>query len=132
VLNSLHSLTLETAVLFIPAALFLLWNEVQGSGTLGHSTPFVNVLLVLSGVATTVPLLMFGAAVRSIPLSLLGLLQYIAPTCQFLIGVLLYGEPFDQVRAVGFSLIWIALALLWAEGILARRRIKLKPDLVNS
>jgi len=73
---------------------------------------------------TTLPLLAFGAAVRRIPLSLLGLLQYIAPTGQFLIGVLVYGEPFDQTRLIGFGLIWIALVIIWIEGMIQGRKLQ--------
>lgn len=131
-LNSLNGLTLETGILFIPAALFLLFVELRGVGVFGHAPPTTNVLLLLAGVMTTVPLLLFGAAVQSIPLSLLGLLQYIAPTCQFLIGVLMYGESFDQVRMIGFGLIWTALILLWIEGILERRRLRLNTDPIRT
>ncbi len=63
---------------------------------------------------------MFGMAARSIPLTLVGLLQYIAPTCQFLLGVLAYGEPFTHDRLIGFSIIWLALLLYWLEGWLRR------------
>ncbi len=124
-LNSLHGLTLETALLFIPALLFLLFAEQQGVGSMGHTTLLINLLLAGTAIVTVLPLLLFGAAVRSIPLSLMGLLQYIAPTCQFLIGVLVYHEPFTQARLIGFSLIWAALIFLWAEGMIMRRRMKL-------
>lgn len=128
-LDSLHGLTLETGLMVVPATLFLLWTESQGTGAMGSASPYLMGMLMLLGVITSVPLLMFGTAVRSIPLSLLGLLQYIAPTCQFLIGVLMYGEPFDQVRLIGFSLIWLALALLWTEGMIDRRhRLGLRPS----
>ncbi len=124
-LNSLHGLTLETAILFIPALLFLLFAEQQGNGSMGHTTLLINLLLMGTAIVTVLPLLLFGAAVRSIPLSLIGLLQYVAPTCQFLIGVLIYHEPFTHERLIGFSMIWTALIFLWAEGMIARRRVKL-------
>lgn len=124
-LNSLHGLTLETAILFIPALLFLLFAEQQGNGSMGHTTLLINLLLMGTAIVTVLPLLLFGAAVRSIPLSLIGLLQYVAPTCQFLIGVLIYHEPFTHERLIGFSMIWTALIFLWAEGMIARRRMKL-------
>lgn len=126
-LNSLHGLTLETAILFVPALLFLLFAERQGNGSMGHTTLLINLLLMGTAIVTVLPLLLFGAAVRSIPLSLIGLLQYVAPTCQFLIGVLIYHEPFTQERLIGFSMIWTALIFLWAEGMIARRRMKLLP-----
>jgi len=81
-------------------------------------------LLVLTGPVTAVPLLMFGAAARRINLSMLGLLQYIAPTLQFLIGVWVYHEPFTAANLVGFCIIWMALILLWVEGYSQYRRIR--------
>jgi chloramphenicol-sensitive protein RarD len=121
-LGSLYGLTLETGVLFLPAVGYLLYTESQGYGAFGHVGPLNNLLLALAGLFTTTPLLMFSSAARSIPLSLLGLLQYIAPTCQFLLGVLLYKEPFSQVQWVGFGIIWMALLLYTVEGFIVRRR----------
>jgi chloramphenicol-sensitive protein RarD len=120
-LGSLYGLTLETGVLFLPAVGYLLYAESQGYGSFGHVGPLNNLLLALAGLFTTTPLLMFSSAARSIPLSLLGLLQYIAPTCQFLLGVLLYKEPFSQTQWVGFGIIWIALLLYTVEGFIVRR-----------
>jgi chloramphenicol-sensitive protein RarD len=76
----------------------------------------------MAGLITAIPLLMFGSAARSIPLSMVGLLQYIAPTCQFLLGVLVYNEPFSAARLVGFMIIWTALVILWVEGYLYRKK----------
>lgn len=121
-LNSLHGLTLETAVLFPAALAYLLFLEIQGQGSWSQASLGVNLLLLAAGLVTVIPLLFFGAAVRSIPLSLLGLLQYIAPTGQFLLGVLVYHEPFNRPRLIGFSLIWLALGILWVEGALRQRR----------
>jgi chloramphenicol-sensitive protein RarD len=121
-LASLPSLTLETGILFIPAAFYLVYVEISGVGALGHSGTMVDLLLLGAGIATTVPLLLFGAAARRIDLSMMGVLQYVAPTCQFLIGVLLYREPFEYAQLVGFCLIWLALAIFWIEGIYWRRR----------
>ncbi len=121
-LGSLYGLTLETGILFLPAVGYLLYVEFQGYGAFGHVGPLNNLLLVLAGLFTTTPLLMFSSAARSIPLSLLGLLQYIAPTCQFLLGVLLYKEPFTQVQWIGFGIIWLALLLYTTEGFIVRRR----------
>jgi chloramphenicol-sensitive protein RarD len=119
-LGSLHGLTLETGILFAPAILYLLLATSKGL-TADH-TPVTLLLLLGMGVVTAVPLLMFGVAARSIDLSLLGILQYIAPTCQFLLGVLVYNEPFTSVRLVGFSLIWAALIIFWVEGALHQRK----------
>lgn len=122
-LNSLHGLSLETAILFLPALGFLLFAESQGRGAFAHVGWTANLLLGVSGVVTSIPLLLFATAARSIPLSLLGILQYIAPTSQFLLGVLLYKEPFTQVQLVGFSMIWLALFIFSIEGFIARRRL---------
>jgi chloramphenicol-sensitive protein RarD len=121
-LGALYGLTLETAILFLPAILYLSYTQVQGNGVLGHADLSVNILLLLSGVITTLPLLMFATAARAIPLYMLGLLQYIAPTCQFLLGVLVYHEPFTPEILVGFSMIWLALGLYWLEGFIMWRR----------
>ena len=124
-LGSLHGLTAETAILLIPAMLYLLLATSSGDGAAVGHTPLTTLLLLGMGVMTSVPLLMFGAAARLIDLSLMGILQYVAPTCQFLLGVLVYGEPFTPVRLVGFSLIWTALVLFWVEGAVQRRKMKL-------
>jgi chloramphenicol-sensitive protein RarD len=122
-LGSLHGLTLETGILFLPAMLYLFL--VANSGASSDHTPLTQLLLVGIGVVTAVPLLMFGVAARSIELSLLGILQYIAPTCQFLLGVLVFNEPFTKVRLVGFSFIWAALIIFWVEGVLHQRKTML-------
>ena len=125
-LESLHGLTLETAILFLPAVGYLAVMEVQGNGAFGHLSLVSNILLALTGVVTATPLLLFGAAARRVNLSTLGILQYIAPTCQFLIGVLVYREPFTPDRLVGFSMIWLALLVYWVEGLSQRRRASLR------
>jgi chloramphenicol-sensitive protein RarD len=121
-LEALPGLSLEMAFLSLPALVFLLFVQFQGSGAFGHAGAETNILLAFTGVITAVPILMFGMAARSIPLTLVGLLQYIAPTCQFLLGVLAYGEPFSHDRLIGFSIIWLALLFYWLEGWLRRGR----------
>ena len=121
-LSPLEGLALEISLLFLPALAYLLYLERQGTGSFGHTTALTTSLLILTGLATAAPLLLFAAAARRIPLSLLGILQYIAPTLQFLLGVFLYGEPFDQTRLVGFGMIWTALLIYSIEGSLVRRR----------
>lgn len=121
-LGSLYGLTLETSVVFLPALMYLFYVESQGTGAFGHAGWQVNLLLALSGVVTALPLLMFATAARAIPLSLVGILQYIAPTSQFLLGVLVFDEPFSQARLVGFSIIWLALLIFTLEGVLVRRK----------
>lgn len=121
-LGSLYGLTLETGVLFLPAAGFLLIVEAQGNGHLTHDGWTTGLLLAFAGVITALPLLLFASAARRIPLWALGLLQYIAPTCQFLLGVLVYNEPLSTARLVGFSTIWVALLFFSLEGLLVQRR----------
>jgi chloramphenicol-sensitive protein RarD len=121
-LGSLHGQTLETGILFIPAVIYLIFAESQGFGAFGHQGLTVTILLAFAGVVTATPLLLFGYAARTIPLSLLGILQYIAPTFQFLLGVYLYQEPFTTTRLIGFAFIWVALIIFTLEGVYARRK----------
>jgi chloramphenicol-sensitive protein RarD len=121
-LNSLHGLSLETAILFLPALAYLLYEEIQGRATFLHTDTRTTLLLLAAGLVTTVPLLMFASAARRIPLSAIGLMQYIAPSLQFLIGVLIYHEPFNRHHLLGFSLVWMALAIFAAEMIAHERR----------
>jgi len=121
-LDSIPGFTIETGYLFFPALAWLLFLDFSGSGAFGHQSVFVNIMLALAGVATGLPLLLFGAAARRIHLSTLGFLQYIAPTCQFIIGVLIYGEDFSQDRIIGFCIIWAALLIYSLEGLIRRRK----------
>lgn len=122
-LGALYGLTLETGVLLVPALAFLAWTGYQGESAFGSAGVGFDLLLAALGVITAVPLLMFGAAARQIPLTMVGLLQYIAPTCQFLLGVLVYQESFSSSRLVGFLIIWTALALFWIEGYFHHRKV---------
>jgi chloramphenicol-sensitive protein RarD len=124
-LEALEGLTLEVALLFIPAILYLLYLESRGVGTFGHAG-LSTLLLALGGVVTATPLLMFAGAARRIPLSMLGVLQYIAPTLQFSIGVWVYGEEFSRARLMGFCFIWAALIIYTWEGLHARRRKRIE------
>lgn len=129
-LGSLYGLTLETALLFVPALGYLAMVEMNGGGAFGHQGWIKSLLLAFAGVITAVPLLMFGEAARRIPLSMLGLLQYVAPSCQFLIGVLVYREPFTLSRLFGFAIIWVALILFWFEGYV-HLRLKKEPIVLS-
>jgi chloramphenicol-sensitive protein RarD len=120
-LNSLYGLTLETGILFLPALAYLIYSDVAGQGAFLHTGMASDLLLVGAGAVTTVPLLMFAAGARRIPLSLVGILQYITPTMQFLLGVLVYKEPFTHTRLIGFGIVWIALIIFGVEGFLAHR-----------
>lgn len=119
-LGSIQGLMIETAAIFIPAVGFLLFSEFNGSGVFGHVSPLVTFLLVLSGVVTAIPLILFANGAPKVPLITIGIIQYIAPTLQFLIGVFLYHEPFTQERLIGFSIIWLALIIFTIEGLNAR------------
>jgi len=121
-LNSLEGLTLETLLLFIPALAYLSYQEWSGSAALGHVDITTTLLLIGAGVVTAFPMLLFAAGARRITLISLGILQYIAPTLQFLLGVLVYGEPLNMSRLLGFSLIWLALCIYTADGVLRNVR----------
>jgi chloramphenicol-sensitive protein RarD len=121
-LGALHGLTLETAILFVPMLLYLILAEMNGEGVFLHTDDVSTLLMIGAGIVTVVPLLMFAAAVRLIPLSLVGILQYIAPTLQFLIGVLIFEEPFTPTLLVGFSLVWAAVLIFTTENFLSWRK----------
>jgi chloramphenicol-sensitive protein RarD len=120
-LSSNSGFTLEMGFLFIPALAYLFFLESMGTSAFLHGPALETFLLALTGVATGLPLLLFGAAARLVPLSTLGFIQYIAPTLQFLIGVWVYGEDFSLDRMIGFGLIWIALAIFTADSFKSRR-----------
>lgn len=120
-LNSLYGLTLETTLLFPFALVYLLYCQGVGQAAFLHSGERIDWLLVGAGAVTTLPLLLFATAARRIPLSLIGVLQYITPTMQFLLGVLVFHEPFSEHQLIGFGLVWTALIIFVAEQVLARR-----------
>ena len=118
-LGSVQGLTAETGLLFLPAAAFLFWApDSTSSGSLDSGA---RLLLGGTGVLTVLPLLLFTMSVRRIPLSQLGIIQYLAPTLQFLLGVLLYGEPMNRTQLAGYGLVWAALIVFAAEGHYAQR-----------
>ena len=116
-LGALEGLTLETLLLFPLALGALVVLSVEHRNSFSGAPLTQQLLMAAAGPVTAVPLLLFAAGARRIPLSMLGLLQYIAPTLQLLLGVLVYGEPFSADRAVGFILIWSALAVYSLEGL---------------
>ncbi len=115
-LGAIEGLTLETILLAPIAAVYLAWLVETGQSEFAHGGTTTRLLLLAAGPVTAAPLLLFAAGARRIPLSTLGLLQYIGPSLQLLIGVWLYHEPFAE-RAPGYVLIWIALAVFSIEGI---------------
>ncbi len=118
----LISLLMAAAALVFPiAVIYLLFVQSTGTGAFRHQGPLTDMLLIGTGMVTSIPLLMFASAARQIPLTMIGILQYIAPTLQFLIGVFLYHEQFDQSHLIGFSLVWLALIIFWVENYLVHR-----------
>lgn len=114
-LQATQGLTLETGGVFIPALGYLLFCEFTGTGAYGHINLPTTILLTATGIITAVPLLFFAAGAPKVPLSTIGLLQYIAPTIQFLIGVFIYREPFSSDQLIGFGIIWLALIIFSFE-----------------
>ena len=120
--GAVEALSVETGVMFLPALAFLMVLQVSGDATFGAAGGLHATLHVGAGLVTAVPLLCFGAAANRVPLSTIGLLQYLAPVLQFLIGVLVMGEAMPASRLAGFTLVWLALVLLTYDGLRAHRR----------
>lgn len=118
------SLLVETATLLPAAAVGLVVLQLTGDAAFGHGSGGRDALLLALGVVTALPLLLFGTAARRIPLSLLGLLQYLTPTLQLLCGVLVLGEDLPPERLAGFVLVWVALAVLAADAVGELRRTR--------
>lgn len=116
-LGSVESLTIETATLTPVALVIIVVMAVQGQAGLTSGDPGLTVLLVLLGVVTAIPLLAFGGAANRIPLSTLGLMQYLTPVFQFVIGVAVFGEAMTTSRWVGFVLVWISLLVMSIDGL---------------
>jgi chloramphenicol-sensitive protein RarD len=120
-LGALEGLSFETLVLFPLAAGYVIWLSVNGANAfINTPSTTTRLLLMAAGPITAIPLLLFASGARRIPLSVLGLLQYVTPTLQFMLGVWMFHEAFSAERLVGFALIWLALALFALEGLLHR------------
>lgn len=122
-LGAFEGMTLETGILFVPALLALVYWEMTGSAVFANQGLRIDMLLILGGVLTVIPLLLFAAAAERISLTLIGMIQYIAPSIQILLGVFIYGEAFGPDRQIGFALIWLALLLFSGEGLWRNRRL---------
>ena len=120
--EALPGFTGETLLLLPLAVGYILWTELSGTGAMGQQGVGMNTLLLVSGPLTAIPLVLFAVGARRIPLSTVGLLQYIAPTLQLLCAVLVFHEPFAGPRVVGFTLIWAALLIYGVDGFVAARR----------
>ncbi|GIV88961.1 MAG: membrane protein [Chloroflexus sp.] len=121
-LGSFEALTVETLWMFVPAVLWLGWLAGNNGGI--HHDTGLWLLLLSTGVVTAAPLLFFGVATQRIPLTTIGILQYLAPTLQLLLGVLVYGEPFSLTQLIGFGAIWVALAVYTIDSLLVLRRYR--------
>ncbi|GGN47318.1 chloramphenicol-sensitive protein RarD [Actinoplanes campanulatus] len=111
----------ESGVLALPALAYLTWLNLSGSADFGHVSVTHTVLMMLSGVATAIPLLLFAAAANRVPLVGLGILQYVAPILQLAVGLLIYHEPMPAARLAGFGLVWLALIVFTVDGIRSAR-----------
>jgi chloramphenicol-sensitive protein RarD len=126
-LGPLAGLTVETLMLFPIAAAALLWWNHTGEGALGRVDVWHHVLVLSVGVVTAIPLLLFAYGAQRIRLATLGLLQYVSPTVQFLIGLLVYHEVFDAGRFRAYALIWCGLILYTADSFWSQRHLLRKP-----
>lgn len=120
-LGSVFGLTLETGILFLPAVAYLGWVQANNTASFLHAGVTADLLMIGAGLVTTIPLLLFASAAKQIPLSMIGILQYLAPTIQFLIGIFIYKEAFGPSRLIGFGIVWLALIIFWVESYLANR-----------
>ncbi|MCH1865197.1 EamA family transporter RarD [Nocardioides sp. CFH 31398] len=122
--GAIEGLTFESLALAPLAGAYVGWLAATGASTFGTEGPVHALLLASAGLVTAVPLLCFGAAATRVPLVTIGLLQYVAPTLQFLLGLFVFGEDMPAERWIGFSLVWLALVLLTAETLGHRRRTR--------
>jgi chloramphenicol-sensitive protein RarD len=121
--DALPGLAIETILLAPLAAGYLIWAETQGIGAFAHESGQLDVLLMIGGVVTAVPLFLFAYGARQIPFSTMGVIQFIGPTLQLLCGLIVFGEPFDHGRAVGFVLIWAGLIIYAGQGLWQSRKL---------
>lgn len=120
-LDAVDGMTVETAIVVPAAIAYLALVPSAAGGEFTRGSALTQALLVGSGPVTLLPLVLFASAAQRVSLSALGILQYIAPTMQFLLGTVVYAEPFTRVQLVGYALVWIGLAVFTAEGLLTRR-----------
>ena len=121
---SAESMGVEAAVLVLPALGLVAWTQVQGTAAFGHAGTGHVLLIMLLGVVTAVPLMLFNAAAQRLPLTTLGLLQYVAPVLQFLVGLLIQHEAMPPSRWMGFTLVWVALSVLTWDALRATRKMR--------
>ncbi len=121
-LGAFEGMALETGLLVLPASAFLLYWSCTGEGAFGTQGITLDALLIFSGLLTLIPLLLFAAAATRLPLTLVGIIQYLAPTIQLMVGVIILGEPFSPIELVGFTVIWIALAVFAIDGVITSKK----------
>jgi chloramphenicol-sensitive protein RarD len=121
-LDSVLGLAVEMVIVLPVAAVFLGVGLLSGTVSFGQGDLALDLLLLLSGVVTAAPLLLFGRAVRGLRLSTVGMLQYVAPGLQFLLALAVFGEPFEPAQAVAFGCVWAALVWLGVEAAITRRQ----------
>jgi chloramphenicol-sensitive protein RarD len=113
--DSVHGLAIESSVMLLPALLYLLWCEAMGTGTFLHGHWREDLLLVIGGPVTAIPLVLFAFGAQRVSMVALGVMQYIAPTVQLLLGIWVFHEPFGGTRQIAFGCIWVALALFTGQ-----------------
>ncbi|GAA2614575.1 EamA family transporter RarD [Streptomyces spororaveus] len=131
-MGGLESLAAETAVLFLPAFGYVLWLGAQGRSTFASHGVTHSLLLAATGLVTAIPLVFFGMAAIRVPLSTLGLLQYMAPVFQFGLGVLYFHEAMPPERWAGFSLVWAALVILTWDALRTARRSRVRLEVASA
>jgi chloramphenicol-sensitive protein RarD len=119
---AVEGLTAESSVLFLPAVAYLWWLNATGDAEFGHVSAVHTLLMIGAGVLTAGPLLLFAGATNRVPLTTMGLLQYLTPCLQFICGVTILGEHMPAARWAGFGLVWIALVVFSVDSVLAGRR----------
>jgi chloramphenicol-sensitive protein RarD len=117
-----EGLFVESSVLALPALAYVGWLTASGGAEFGHVSTWHTVLMVLSGLATALPLLLFAGAANRVPMVGIGILQYIAPILQLAVGLLIYHEPMPPARLAGFALVWVALLIFTADALRRRPR----------
>ncbi|MGA8986758.1 EamA family transporter RarD [Aeromicrobium sp.] len=122
-LGAFEGLGMETLILFPVALTFLMVLQLRDELTFGHAGPGNVVLLIGTGVVTAIPLLLFGAAATRLSLTTIGLLQYLGPIIQFIVGLTIFGEDMSTARWIGFMLVWFALVIFTVDAIRGRRRL---------
>jgi chloramphenicol-sensitive protein RarD len=125
--GAVESLAVETGVTLLPALIYLGALQAAGTATFAAHGAGHALLMAGGGIVSTLPLLAFAGAATRIPLSMVGLLQYIAPVMQFAFGVLLYREHMPLERWIGFALVWLALVVLTWDGLRGRRPVDCEP-----